>query len=167
MILFLDFDGVMHPDCVFRNRVTNEPEIQSPVKAEQLFMFAPVLVDLLKPHPDVKIVLSTNWVPVYGISKALSYLPVELAGKVIGATYGEHSSLSTQKFVTFFTRYEQILLEVQRRKLNDDQWIAIDDDRRGWGKPHSENLIECSSQFGLSEDRVQQEFREKMGSNCA
>lgn len=161
-IVFLDFDGVLHPDCVFRNRVTNEPELQSPVEEEHLFMFAPLLVDLLKPYPHAKIILSTSWVPVYGLEKALSCLPEELISKVIGATWDEHNHLPAQKFVSRFRRYEQILLEAQRRKLNDRRWIAIDDDGRGWPEVHAENLIECNSQFGLSEDRIQKELHVKL-----
>lgn len=56
MHLFLDFDGPMHPDAVYvmKGKITLRAEGIS------LFEHAPVLVELLEPHPHVKIVLSTS-----------------------------------------------------------------------------------------------------------
>jgi len=55
-ILFLDFDGVLHPDAVYMRR-------QRPIlKAEgALFMWAPILVQILDDFPMVSLVLSTSW----------------------------------------------------------------------------------------------------------
>lgn len=78
MILFLDFDGVLHPDAAFL--VKGRPTL----KAEgQLFMWAPLLVDVLADFPEVQIVLSTSWrvschlaAPVAGCR--ITFAPVSL-----------------------------------------------------------------------------------------
>lgn len=51
MILFLDFDGVLHPENVFLRR--RRPCLGAP---GELFMWAPILTDLLESAPDVQIV---------------------------------------------------------------------------------------------------------------
>lgn len=53
MILFLDFDGVLHPDAVYL-RLNGEIELRAP---GALFMWAPALVDALEAHPQIRIVL--------------------------------------------------------------------------------------------------------------
>jgi histidinol phosphatase-like enzyme len=47
MILFLDFDGVLHEDPCFDEA--------------RLFECAPGLAQALEPFPEVRIVLSTSW----------------------------------------------------------------------------------------------------------
>ncbi len=56
MILFLDFDGVLHPDGVYL--VKGRPVLRA---EGALFMWAPLLADALKNYPAVQIVLSTGW----------------------------------------------------------------------------------------------------------
>ena len=80
-ILFLDFDGVLHPDAVYLSR-------QGPtLKAEgTLFLWAPTLANLLYDFPTTSLVLSTSWGRHLGFKRALGYLPRELQERVIGAT---------------------------------------------------------------------------------
>ena len=80
-ILFLDFDGVLHPDAVYLSR-------QGPtLKSEgTLFMWAPILANLLDDFPIISLVLSTSWVRHLGYKRALGYLPIELRERVIGVT---------------------------------------------------------------------------------
>lgn len=55
MILFLDFDGVLHPDAVYLTRHGVE------LRAEgELFMWAPILEKLLDDCPHIKVVLTTS-----------------------------------------------------------------------------------------------------------
>jgi hypothetical protein len=61
-VLYLDFDGVLHPEDVWR-RPGWGPYVASP-PGHQLFEHADLLVELLAPYPDLRIVLSTSWVRV-------------------------------------------------------------------------------------------------------
>lgn len=88
LIIFLDFDGVLHPGhSAFIKRDGSGAEILSPDPTEKLFMYAPILSKILHGLDDVKLVLSTHWVPVFGYEHALQGLPGELRRRVIGATF--------------------------------------------------------------------------------
>ena len=56
VILFLDFDGVLHPARAVMGN--HGPELTG---GGSLFMWADGLTELLAEHSHVKIVLSTSW----------------------------------------------------------------------------------------------------------
>jgi len=62
MILYLDFDGVLHRYLV--NEASPDRRVLRGMGP--LFEFAPVLVDLQAPHPALRIVLATDWVEFPG-----------------------------------------------------------------------------------------------------
>lgn len=57
MILFLDYDGVLHPVDAYLEK--GRPVLRA---EGELFMWAPLLIGTLTEHPHVRIVLSTSWV---------------------------------------------------------------------------------------------------------
>ena len=87
MILFLDFDGVLHPDDAYL--VRGRPVLRA---EGALFMWASPLAALLDAHPQVQIVLSTSWARELGFSRARRFLPDTLRARVIGATW--HSAMA-------------------------------------------------------------------------
>jgi len=83
--LFLDFDGVLHPDNVFQSR-EHGLELVGP---GSLLMHAPILETILDdqdPNGYIAIVLSTSWVKAVGHEKTLSYLSSGLANRVTDLT---------------------------------------------------------------------------------
>ena len=90
MILFFDFDGVLHPEAAFL--VKGRPTL----KAEgELFMWAPPLIKTLADFPEVQIVLSTSWARELSFNRARQCLPAELRRRVIGSTW--HSPMSFKR----------------------------------------------------------------------
>lgn len=73
MILFLDFDGVLHPDAVYLER--GRPVLRA---EGELFMWAGHLVEALAGHSDARIVLSTSWARELRFARARDHLPAEL-----------------------------------------------------------------------------------------
>lgn len=146
MILFLDFDGVLHPDAVFLSR--NGPVLRSDGR---LFMWADLLEDALQDFPAVKIVLSTSWVRHLGFSKAKKRLPLGLQGRIIGSTW--HSSMEKQMSEQIWwdsaTRHAQITRFLARSRPTT--WIALDDDAVGWGAEHAERLVLTDAATGISD----------------
>jgi len=127
-LLFLDFDGVLHPYAVYRTRRGVA------LRAEGgLFMWASLLVEALAGHPDVSIVLSTSWVRNLGFHRARKALPAQLHQRVIGATWHSAMSRSSTDYIAWDnqTRYQQIAAYLARR-TEPVSWLAIDDDARGW-----------------------------------
>jgi len=135
LILFLDYDGVLHPDpCPERGR---------------LFENAQRLAQVLDEFPEVGIVLSTSWRNAHTESELLDPLPETLRARVLGITpkFGEFSAAAARIPYRRHAECEQWLLT---HEMADSQWWALDD-RAYWFAPYCENLIECDARSGFDE----------------
>lgn len=150
-VLYLDFDGVLHPAEVFRQRGggMHLPE-HFRSQGHRLFEHAGLLVELLKPYPQVAVVLSTSWVQVLGYDKARGHLPLALASRVIGATY--HSGMRYAAEFEQMSRGQQVLADVERRRPG--AWLAVDDDGELWPAAHAGKLVLSHPDTGISEPGV-------------
>jgi hypothetical protein len=143
-ILFLDFDGVLHPDAAFKTRRGIELRGEG-----ELFMWAPILEKLLSECPQTQIVLSTSWVRQLDFKRAKKRLSESVQDRVIGATY--HSTMESGPDSTPWmrrTRWQQIAIYLARNKIQD--WIAVDDDDAGWPDDQRHRLLRCDPQTGLA-----------------
>ncbi|WP_439892930.1 HAD domain-containing protein (plasmid) [Ralstonia sp. 25C] len=165
MILFLDYDGVLHPDAVYL--IHGRPVLRAD---GELFMWAPTLTAILERRPDLQIVLSTSWVRVLGFSRARDFLPDSLRRRVIGATWHSamgrhhegHHRLDDNWFVRA-SRYEQIKRYLSKTSSDAAvEWIAIDDDDEGWDESDRRHLVRTSSCTGLSSDESLLELEAKL-----
>lgn len=135
MILFLDFDGVLH----VRGRLPLE--------------YAEQLAKLLAELSPVSIVLSTSWVEAYGLDEVIAMLPESLQPLVIGATCVDGEPPAE-------TRYADIAACAARAGLRN--WIALDDDAEGWPDEERHRLIHCDPQLGLATPGVIEALTEKL-----
>lgn len=150
-LLYLDFDGVLHSDDVSWLRKRGFV-----LHGEgHLFMHAPLLEAALDPWPEVRLVLSTSWVPALSFHRARRRLPPALQARVIGATW--HSAMRTnpeeKALWDISSRYECILRDVLRRQ--PVAWAALDDDVKGWSPAHADHLVATPSQRGLGDPQAQ------------
>jgi hypothetical protein len=152
--LFLDFDGVLHPDDVYL--VGGRPVLKAP---GALLMWAPLLETALTAHPAVRIVLSTSWARWRGYARARRALPQQLRERVIGATW--HSAMGRsdggpntshwahhQTWWDRATRYAQIRRYVSQAGVR--HWVAIDDDVYGWADHERHRLVATLPETGLA-----------------
>jgi hypothetical protein len=72
MVLFLDFDGVLHPD--------------PPNSSNPLWCRTDLLVDWLNARPEVEIVVSSTWRRTYNFQELQDLVPPGLACKLVGCT---------------------------------------------------------------------------------
>lgn len=155
-VLYLDFDGVLHPENVWRRRGWG-PTVASP-PGHRVFEHAELLAVLLKPYPDIRIVLSTSWVRVFrSVRKVARRLPDELRGRVVGATY--HREMSAEAFQGM-PRGMQVWADVLRRL--PEAWIALDDTDEGWPERCRAHLVHADPVFGISAPAVLAELQEKL-----
>lgn len=140
-VLYLDFDGVLHPDEVYQIR----GKIVLKCDGMNLFEWAPLLVEQLEPYPDLQIVLSTSWVRVLSFNEARDWLPEALRRRVIGATW--HRGMD-QNWWQFLTRYQQVSLHARRHKVA--RWLAIDDDVEGWPDECRTPLVDTDGMLGIA-----------------
>lgn len=156
-VLFLDFDGVLHPDAVYLSR-------QGPMlRADgELFMWAPYLVEILEHFPSVSVVLSTSWVRHLGFNRVLGFLPAFLVERVVGATW--HSSMgkvwADEAVWDGRTRYDQISRYAARAHLS--QWISLDDESAGWAEDALDRLVACNSQLGLGDPDARRNLYQRL-----
>ena len=157
-ILYLDFDGVLHPADV---RVTRDEPlcpkvyVRDQVTEEPLFRYMPLLELLLTPHPDLRIVLSTSWVRTFGYEFSVNQLSPNLRTRVIGAA-------------TFpaLTRFDAIDIDAEERGLTS--WLALDDDMRGWPDARRHQIVAPSSSvLGLSQPGVAAELARRLEALCS
>ena len=112
----------------------------------------PILENLLAPHPDVAIVLSTSWVRERSFSFARRCLSPSLKSRVIGATF--HQREMRKDEFGLLPRGMQVVEDVARRRPK--AWFAIDDDYEGWPAWCRGNLIKTEGNKGLGDPRTQQ-----------
>ena len=152
-ILFLDFDGVLHPYNVRFNEDL-ELALECEDKTLHLFCWAPTLesiLDELDPKCNIKIVLSTTWAHRDGWKEAAKQLTTGLQSRVVGGTigYNRPRGLQIQKYV-------------EDMHIADHEWLAIDDDDYLWPTHLIEQLIKTDENLGLSEISTQQHLRLKL-----
>ncbi|MFG6728525.1 HAD domain-containing protein [Burkholderia pseudomallei] len=156
VVLYLDIDGVLNPESVYRSRKAGPWIFGAP--GHRLFEHADLLADLLEPYPHVRIVLSTSWVRVYrSVRKVARKLPPRLRSRVVGATY--HSRMDPAEFVAA-PRGMQVWADVLRRKPTD--WLALDDDYLHWPAWCRDNLVRTDPMLGISEPGVLAELQTKL-----
>jgi len=155
VILFLDFDGVLHPDAVYL-RQSGHIELRA---EGALFMWADRLTTALEPYPDARIVLSTSWARHLGFSRARKALPADLAARVVGATWHSAMGKGWPDYIPWDnqTRFEQIAAYLSRLPA-PVPWLAIDDDDRGWPNTQRSNLVHTDGMLGLSAADAQAEL---------
>ena len=133
MILFLDFDGVLHEDPCFDEA--------------RLFARAPDLARALEPFPEVSIVLSTSWRTDRTLAEMSQPLPAGLRRRVIDAT-----PLVTPSEVPGslrpYRRHAECACWLRRHGHEQTPWLALDD-RPSLFAPSCEQLILCDSQLGF------------------
>lgn len=153
-VLYLDYDGVLHHENVLwhhkRGAYAGPPGFV-------LFEHAHILQELLRPYPDVVIVLSTSWVRSYGCYGTAKRLPLGLRERVIGATF--HSGMNEDNFNRKL-RGEQVLSDVVRR--NPTAWFALDDTDAGWPDAHRGNVFITDEQLGVSAPGATEQIREAL-----
>lgn len=139
-VLFLDFDGVTHPE---------------PPDKDQLFQSLPLIENVLRRHPGVLVILSTNWRIKHPLDELKDLFSSDIAGRVLGGA----PVLSLYDLawypVPLSARPRQREIEAwlhQNRRL-DHPWIAMDD-RPWWFESECSNLLVTSPHTGFTESDV-------------
>lgn len=155
-VLYLDFDGVLHPGPVYRHPKRGM-YFGVAHGSHALFENADALTEALAPYPNVALVLSTSWVRVLGYSRAKAYLPEPLRNRVIGSTF--HSRMNLREFEAM-PRGHQVLADATRRGVCT--WLAVDDDDEGWLASASTHLVLTDETLGIAEPRVAKALAEQL-----
>lgn len=150
-ILYLDFDGVLHPADVYAEP-GSAPALSAAALAagHALFEHAETLAALLEPFPAVRVVLATSWARGFGHAFACSKLPKAVRSRVCASVYDPERH--GRGFASMPRGY-QVLDDVNYRQPQD--WVALDDDATDWPEDHLQRLIKTDSTKGLGDSLVQ------------
>lgn len=159
LILFLDFDGVLHHWNVMVERTPDRKRIPIMEGPGELFQWVPHLEAALAAYPDTKIILSTKWVWWFGIEYCRDQLPASLAAKVIGATW-EGGWVMPEGW-SHWDRCRQIRFHAEKYQI--ERWFAIDDDDRGLASDDREHWVITPVWLGVSDPLALQQIVEHLG----
>lgn len=132
-VIFLDFDGVLHP------HVRHEPD----------FCCLPLLWQILRAIPEARIVFSTSWREDYRLEEITEFITYgggeDLADRIIGRT----PSLESE---SMYGRRDLEILSWLDTNQHTGRWLALDDMPEIFnGNP---NLYVVDGSTGLTETDV-------------
>lgn len=128
MILFLDFDGVLHP---------------VPPTSLNLFCHVHRLDSLLQALPDVRVVISSSWRHTHAMDSVIDSFPETLRASIIGVT---------PKVPHIFNprlRYDEIRAWIKQNNY-EGHWVALDDAQHEF-PPALPQLVHCDPDVGLND----------------
>ncbi len=144
MILFLDFDGVLHPFF---------PLPDLPDDENAFFSYWPRLLRVLDDFPSVDVVVSSSWRTSENL---MAQVPESLRRRIVGLTPEIKRRTRKQypsNFVPEPIRYLEIQRYLKTHKQEPTHWIALDDDPLLFPAACPQ-LILCSMGFGVSEEAI-------------
>lgn len=128
-ILFLDFDGVLHPS------IANANEFFSNIK---------IFDEGIRELP-VKIVISSSWRFQYSINQLKKLLGPNIGTRVIDVTGDAH--------IGKYARFEEINTWIRSNECQE--WVILDDSKFEFPE-NVENLILCDSRVGITREVMSQ-----------
>ena len=146
-VLFLDFDGVLHP--LWTPSPFNDWQLEvtfgpTPYTGP-FFLHASVLTAALSPFLErMEIVISSTWGKGRTLDELRQLLPAPVADRVVDAV---HHHLPPAKEAR--SRWEEISWYLKNvRPHQGGHWLAVDDDDSGWPAAMRSQLVHCERDLG-------------------
>ena len=140
--LFLDFDGVLHPN---RYSLSNS-DPDRVFTSNEIFSQAPVLAGLITEFP-CQIIISSSWRFNYNIDEIKEKLPKAIAKNVVGVT--------GDAYIGRYPRYNEIQEYLISRNKSLYACRALDDSKIEFPNGCSD-LILCDSNTGIASKQIQE-----------
>jgi hypothetical protein len=128
-LVFLDFDGVMHPaGCDTSSYFCNLAQFEA----------------VMREHPDVGIVIASTWRHAFPLTELKKHFSPDIGARIVGKTptWEDESDMHI--------RYHEIREFMRHPQLAGAQWIAVDDTNVEF-PPGCANLVLCDSDRGFDE----------------
>lgn len=143
MLLFLDFDGVLHP---------------YPCTPDRLFCRLGLLQDWLRLRPQVDVVISSTWRQAHPLEELRGIFDEDLRGRVLGVT-PEYMKIDWSQFEgepppPRHARHAEVLSWLRSSSAPWRAWCALDD--APWlFRPFTKELILCDRLQGVSVQQIE------------
>lgn len=147
MILFLDFDGVLHPDPC-RNE-------------DMLFCRLLHFESVMRDFPEVDIVITSIWRNTRDLAKLRALFSPDIAKRIVGVTPDWREVEQLVSVVGPYSRQVEIEGWLRQAGREGEPWLALDD-RPKLFAPLLPNLICCDPEQGLGHEAIRQ-LRHRFG----
>ncbi|OGB83229.1 MAG: hypothetical protein A2535_06565 [Burkholderiales bacterium RIFOXYD2_FULL_59_8] len=140
-ILFLDFDGVTHPD---------------PCRKEAFFCQLPLIEDVLRTHKGVELVISSSWRYEDSLDKLRSYFSADIRELIVGVTPSVTRTNDEGWIPPDLLRHHrewECRKWIRQHRPTDVPWLAIDD-VSDWFLPGCADLLVTRSECGFQPEQV-------------
>jgi hypothetical protein len=142
MILFLDFDGVAHPQPCFDANLFCRLHLIEAVLRERALL-------------DVGIVISSSWRENHTLKEMHAFFSQDMQGRVIGCTL-DLTKLTSDWLpgqAQEFARERECQAWMQTNCPLGTPWLAVDD-RADWFRPDCANLLVIDGRYGFHPDNA-------------
>ena len=153
MIVFLDFDGVLHPEYTDNTA--------------DLFSRLPLVEDVLREFPRAEIVISSAWRlnwrdPSVATLELRKHFSEDIAPRVMGVTpnYIHLDRKNAPDGLYLYQRQWECVMWLRAHRPAGTPWVALDD-RAYWFRPFCENLMAFDRDVAFTPDR-QAELRARL-----
>jgi HAD domain in Swiss Army Knife RNA repair proteins len=135
-ILFLDFDGVLHPYA---------PWPHDDAARRQYFIHLPRLEGVLRDFSEVSVVIASDWRLHHPLEKLRGFFSEDIRSRVSGTT-----ALERPTGETVGQRQIQAEQYLREHNLVDVHWLAVDDTPTNYLP--SARVVLCEDRFGTREE---------------
>jgi hypothetical protein len=137
-ILFLDFDGVLHP------------EFCAPSK---YFCQLPLLESHLRSDPEISIVISSTWRLNRSLAALKESFSADIADRIIGVTLQFAQLCNVPETLVAYHREAECDAWLRKKQHRTAPWFALDD--RSWlFRPFSKHLVLTDGSVGVTAETV-------------
>lgn len=147
MILFLDFDGVLHPEFCHQG--------------EELFCRRDKFETILRDYPQVEIVISSTWRQTRSLAELQTLFSADIGAKIVGVTPDWQDLPELCEVIGNYPRHVEVEGWLRHANRVWERWVALDD-RDYWFRPFLPNLVLCDPATGI-DDAVERHLRRKLG----
>lgn len=149
MLLFLDFDGVLHG------------------YGEPAFLHTPKFENLLLEFPEVEVVFSTSWRLLFSLDQLRLRFAEPLRQRFIGVLPDlSRPDPDEPHYVRDLRHYEIQAFYARRPNLSGRAWLALEDERRHF-PIDCPNVVWCDPGLGLETPGVLKELYERLSHETA
>lgn len=138
MLLFLDFDGVLHPFF---------PSADLTDEENQHFSYLPCFEDAIRTSPlfeQIEIVISSTWRLNRSIEEIKAFFSPDIAQKILGGT-----PQVTKEDGADGARLIEVEAWLEQNKREHEDWIGIDDNVYLYAQPAC--VVKCMDRFKETE----------------
>jgi hypothetical protein len=135
MLLFLDLDGVLHPNIVYDRT--------------RLLVHRPALETVLRARPTVDVVISSTWRLTRTLAELRALFSEDVAPRIIGVT-PQWTAIQDEASWGTYVRQAEIEAWLRMNGRPWETWVAIDD-QAALFRPFCKNLVLTSAATGLDD----------------